>query len=262
MRGRPVIALLTDFGNKDGYLASMKGVLLTHCPDVQCVDISHEIPPFAIGHAAATLLAVSRWFPRHTVFLCVVDPGVGTRRFAIAAHADEHYFVGPDNGLFAPVLDKSKRRRIVRLTQSRYWMKPVSQTFHGRDIFAPVAAHLANRKPLSALGTPTRWIQSLPAQELRRYGRLLIGRIVAIDHFGNLITNLPGNLISTSSRKKASIGYKRRTVPVVSSYAFAGPNNLSALVNSAGMIELVLRERSAAHVHQARIGDTVRCRLS
>src|SRR5579863_1874272 len=141
---RPVITLLTDFGSADHYAGAMKGVMLGICPDAQLVDISHEIAPYAITEAALTLSLAWTCFPEGTVHLVVVDPGVGSARRPIAVAAAGHYFVAPDNGVLTILYDAVGVREVREITASRYFRRPVSRTFHGRDIFAPVAAHLAN----------------------------------------------------------------------------------------------------------------------
>src|SRR5580698_5609718 len=140
---RPVITLLTDFGSADHYVGAMKGILLSICPDAQLVDISHEITPYAIAEAAFTLAQAWTCFPEGTVHLIVVDPGVGSARRPILAEAGGHYFVAPDNGVLTMLFASTAKHNAREITTARYFRKPVSQTFHGRDIFAPVAARLA-----------------------------------------------------------------------------------------------------------------------
>ena len=140
----PLIALLTDFGTRDWYVATLKAVLLSRCPTARLVDITHEIPPQDTVAGAFTLAAAAPWFPRGTVFLAVVDPGVGSRRAIVAVRADSYYFVGPDNGLLAHSVQHAKRLTVIRLTNREHWLTPVSATFQGRDMMAPVAAYLAS----------------------------------------------------------------------------------------------------------------------
>lgn len=253
----PIIALMSDFGLKDWFVASMKGVILSHCHNVQLVDISHEIPKYDINFASILLASTVKYFPKKTVFVAVVDPGVGTSRPGLAIKADDQYYVGPDNGLFSLAIKQARRKRIVQLTNKKYWLKPLSRTFHGRDVFAPVAAHLACRKPIDVLGSERKKILSLFNEPLRKHRKLVMGRIVYIDHFGNLITNIPADETDTTDNLSISIRYKRHAIPVVSSYAFTKSHRLAALVNSLGVFELVLRENSAAKVCKASVGDIV-----
>lgn len=261
------VVLLSDFGTREWYVASMKGVILSRAPRALLVDLTHEIPPHDIVAGALTLAAASPWFPRGTVFLAVVDPGVGTERALLAASANGRYFVGPDNGLLALSLARTLRPTIVQLMHRRYWLHPVSCTFHGRDILAPVAAYLARGGALNRLGssitrirpTPLLSAQSFaPQPPAFRRGRRQIGRIIHIDCFGNLITDFPASLlVARGAMKPARIRYKRKRARVVSSYAEGGPSELIALAGSVGFLELAIRERSAQQACAARRGDRV-----
>jgi S-adenosylmethionine hydrolase len=250
-----LVALLTDFGTRDWYVAALKGVLLSRAPGVRIVDITNEIPPQDIRSGAFVLASAVPWFPRGTVFLAVVDPGVGGRRALLAAQADGRYFVGPDNGLLAVSLARAQRRRIVRLTDRRYWLASVSRTFHGRDILAPVAAYLARGGRLGRLGPSCRAVTPLPVPAVRRRGRTQQGAVIHIDGFGNLITNLPAERLA--DRRPPVLWYRGRRVPVVSSYADGRAGQLVAVAGSAGFVELAIRERSAARHFRARRGDRV-----
>lgn len=254
----PVVALLTDFGTRDWYVAAIRGVILSRCPRARLLDITHDIPPQDVVAGAFTLAAAAPWFPRGTVFVAVVDPGVGSDRALIAARADGRYFVGPDNGLLAPILAHATSRAIVRLTNRRYWLKAVSRTFQGRDIMAPVAASLASGTSLARLGSPLKRIAPLDLPTPQRRGRSLHGHIVHIDGFGNLITNLPASAMRPAGgRPRPTLRYQRHAVRVVSSYAQGRVAELIALVNSQGLVELAVREGSAAWTFNAKRGDRV-----
>lgn len=193
--GRPTIALLTDFGSEDGYVGTMKGVIAGIAPDAHVIDITHEIAPQQVADGAWVLASVYRYFPARAVFVCVVDPGVGSTRRAVALHAGEWYFVGPDNGLFHFIREEQAVHQAILLTNAAYHLRQVSATFHGRDIFAPVGAHLAQSggQALPDLGTavdPTT-LQRLNIPPPIRKGAAIEGRVIHIDHFGNLITNVP-----------------------------------------------------------------------
>jgi S-adenosylmethionine hydrolase len=257
----PPIALLTDFGTRDWYVAALKGVILSRAPRARIVDLTHEIPPQDVAAGSFTLAAAVPWFPPGTVFLAVVDPGVGTERAVLAAQAGGRSFVGPDNGLLWLSLEQARRRTVVRLTNRRYWLKAVSRTFHGRDIMAPVAAYLARGGSLHRLGprhraTPLAW----PAAVLR--GRAVTGAIIHIDAFGNLITNLRARRwLPASQERQCALRYRRRTVPVVSSYADGRPRQPVAVIGALGLVELAIRNGSAQRLLGARRGDAVTLRL-
>jgi S-adenosylmethionine hydrolase len=254
----PVVALLTDFGTRDWYVAAIRGVILSRCPRVRLLDVTHEIPPQDVVSGAFTLAAAAPWFPRGTVFVAVVDPGVGGPRALLAARADSRYFIGPDNGLLAQALARARRCRVVRLTNRRYWLTDVSPTFHGRDIMAPVAAYLAAGGSLGRLGIPLSRVLPLDLPTPQRRGRRLAGRIIHIDGFGNLITNLPASALESGGRLAGpTVRYQRRPVRVVSSYGEGRARELIALANSQGVIELAVHAGSAARMFNARRGDCV-----
>lgn len=198
----PIIALLTDFGIQDGYVASMKGVILSICPEACMVDITHMIPPQDVRSGAFVLGTVYRDFPEGTVHLAVVDPGVGTKRLALAIEAGGYFFVGPDNGLFSLVLAEESNRKARSLENPAYWHtvsggteygkagdNGISTTFHGRDIFAPVAAHLAKGIDPRDLGPESKPIISAWTTPVLE-GEELEGEVIHIDRFGNCITNI------------------------------------------------------------------------
>lgn len=250
-----MIALLTDFGRADWYVACMKAIILSRCPTARLVDITHEVPPQDITAGAFILAAAAPWFPPQTVFACVVDPGVGTRRALIAARTDRHILVGPDNGLLSLVLQRAKRRSLVRLTEARYWLPTISQTFQGRDIIAPVAAHLACHRPLARLGVSTTAYQTLELPPPQRRGKVLEGRILHIDAFGNLITNFPTH--STTNGSSRRFRYRGARVRLASSYQEGRPGELIALAGSMGYMEFAIRNGSAATRYRAKRGDRV-----
>ena len=256
------IVLLSDFGTRDWYVATLKGVLLSRAPRARLIDITHEVPPQDVVAGAFTLAAAAPWFPRGTVFLAVVDPGVGTDRTLLAARADGRYFVGPDNGLLSLSLERARERTVVRLTSRRHWLASISQTFQGRDIMAPVAAYLARGGALRELGPTLRAFTPLALPVVQRRGPRIKGCVVHIDAFGNLITNLPGVLLSgASAARRTALRYKDRDVRVVSSYGHGRPSELIAVVASLGVIELAVREGSAAWVFNAKRGDKVEMKV-
>lgn len=257
-----VIALLTDFGTQDSYVGVMKGVILDIAPDARLVDLTHEVPPQDVRAAAYNLLVSYRYFPADTVFCCVVDPGVGSERRAVAVRAGNYTFVAPDNGLLTPLLDAEPVEQAVSLENPAYHLPRVSATFHGRDIFAPVAAHLARGVPIELLGPP------VPREELVRLSwprprRTPDGWEVAIvyaDRFGNLITNLPGEWLDPPpDRWKFEVG------PVVISglrrtFADVNVGEPVAYIGSSGYLELAVRQGNARRQWGVGPGLLVRVR--
>ena len=257
-----IVALLTDFGSRDWYAAAMKGVILSRAPRARLIDITHEIPPQDVMAGAVTLAAAAPWFPPGTVFVAVVDPGVGTKRALLAARADGRYFIGPDNGLLSLVLEQAARRTVVRLTARRYWLPEISRTFHGRDIMAPVAAFLVRGGSLQRLGPPQPRITALAVPAVVKQGRMIRGAILHVDVFGNLITNLRARTwVPASQWDRAVLRCGRRRASVVSSYANGRPKQLIAVIGASGLIELAVRNGSAARALRAKRGDRVTLEL-
>ena len=194
----PVITLLTDFGVDDEYVGSMKGVVLSIAPEVTLVDISHHIDPQDIVQAAYLIASTYGYFPKNTVHLVVVDPGVGSDRSIIAVRTETQYFVAPDNGVLTFILEKERLTQAVRIENAAYFLQPVSTTFHGRDIFAPVGAHIARGVRLNELGPveDSRNLLRIPIQRphVTPAGEL-VGQVVWSDRFGNLITNIDSNTL-------------------------------------------------------------------
>ncbi|PKN63866.1 MAG: hypothetical protein CVU57_16980 [Deltaproteobacteria bacterium HGW-Deltaproteobacteria-15] len=190
MKPSSIITLLTDFGLSDPYVAMMKGVILSINAGARTVDITHDISPGAIYRAATVIRETYRFFPAGTIHVGVVDPGVGSDRRMIALEANGHVFVGPDNGLFWLILQEATDARVVHLTEKRFFLSSVSSTFHGRDVFAPVAAHLSLGMALENAGVlitdPTPLLSPIPRLERNA----LVGQITHVDHFGNLISNV------------------------------------------------------------------------
>ncbi len=196
MNPTPAIALLTDFGLTDAYVGTMKGVMLSICPAARLIDLTHAVEPQNIRQAAYLLLTAYRYFPPQTVFLVVVDPGVGTARQPIAVETDHGFYVAPDNGVLSYVLSQVQIRQQVILQNPAYQLPAASQTFHGRDIFSPAAAHLANGVPITDLGPAVARIERLPDPLLKISAEQVCGEVLHIDHFGNVITSI-GRLIWT-----------------------------------------------------------------
>lgn len=241
---RPVIALLTDFGTRDRYVAAVKGAVLERLPDAQLVDVTHEVAPGDVLEGAWTLWTVWRELPARTVFVCVVDPDVGSSRRLIGVEAAERLAVAPDNGLLTFVARGADPFRAVELTRRELWRREVSPVFHGRDVFAPVAAALASGTPLEQVGDRLEGLVQLPLPPAAARDRAVLGRVVHIDRFGNVVTDIPGALLP---RVAFAVGIAGQMIMRrVRYYAEAPYGEVVALVNSAGYLELAMRGASAA----------------
>jgi S-adenosylmethionine hydrolase len=255
---KPVVTLLTDFGTADYFVGAVKGVILTISPHVSIVDITHDIPPQDIEAAAFTLLTCYRDFPAGTIHVAVVDPGVGSARRAIVVSAGSHYFVGPDNGLFSYILDREPSHQTFHLTASEYFRETPSATFHGRDVFAPVAAALSKGVKPARLGPQIEdevRLASL-APKKRKEGKVE-GRIIHIDRFGNCITNLTR---ADVSERKGSLLIKRRVIKTFRQFFTderGSKNQIFGIWGSAGFLELAVNGASAAKLLHAQRGDAV-----
>ena len=255
-----IISLTTDFGNKDGFVGTLKGVIWKICPEAKIADISHEISPQNILEGAFTLWRAYPFFPNGTVHVAVVDPGVGTSRRAIAARLGGQLFVGPDNGLFTPVYEDAEKNgqipEIVHLSNRRYFLQEVSHTFHGRDIFAPVAAHLARGVPLGEFGEritdPVRLTLPKPVRTATGWR----AHITVIDIFGNCTTDIPAGLLTAQENIRFHL--KGREVRGISaSYGQNQPGDLIALVDSENYIEVAIVNGNAAKTLGMQVGDEV-----
>jgi S-adenosylmethionine hydrolase len=244
----PFVALLTDFGTSDHYVGAMKGVALGICPSITFIDLTHDLPPFDIVRAATELEAAYRYLPAGTVFLVVVDPGVGSVRRPIAAEAGPYRFVAPDNGVLSLALNQSTGTHVVELSEARYARPTVSPTFEGRDRFAPAAAWLAHGTPLSALGSPlTDWCRLTLPEPVELDGKIS-GEILRVDRFGNLVTNIDRAAYERfcgGGRGAVEIGAER-IEPVVTTYADVGAGSLCALFGSSDRLEVAVSGGSAA----------------
>ena len=245
--GRPTIALLTDFGTKDHYAGTMKGVALGICPDATLVDISHDLPPHDVLGAALELAAAYKYFPAGTIFLVVVDPGVGSKRRGIAVEVGDYKFVAPDNGVLTAVLAEHPAKRAVELTERRYTRPTVSRTFEGRDRFAPAAAWLAKGIELTALGRPAGELQRLDIPQPAIEGDRITGVVLRVDRFGNLITNIDRKTFDRVATGALDIRIGDRVVPkLVATYADVAPGEICALFGSSDHLEIAANGASAA----------------
>ena len=245
---RSVITLTTDFGPSSPYVAQIKGVILAICGEVELIDITHAIPPQQILAGAVALLDVYHYFSPGTIHIAVVDPGVGSNRAIALAEIDGHFFVAPDNGLLGLVARRTTPARIVHLEASEFWRHPVSPTFHGRDIMAPVAAHLARGVNFEKFGVSQRVVRSLGLIDAVVTTDSAQGTVLAVDSFGNLTTNLERDMLprSVSELTLWVGGQTRATVPFVATYADQPADQLVALVGSGGRIEIAVVNGNAS----------------
>ncbi len=258
MAKQRVIALLTDFGLKDPYVGVMKAVIAGINPKVQIIDISHNIPPQDILEGAFVLYTSYKYFPKDTIFVTVVDPGVGTRRRIVCVKTKRHTFLAPDNELLSLVLNKEKAFLTVEVTNSKYFLPEVSSTFHGRDIFAPVAAHLSKGLKPTKLGRRIDDLHlfSLPGPVTVESG-VLEGEVIHIDRFGNLITNIDRAWAEALTHVK-SITIKDKKIPRISStYQDGQIGELLALFGSSGYLEISVNMGSSREVLGCTRGDKV-----
>ena len=275
-----VITLTTDFGLKDAYVASMKGVMLGINPEASLVDICHSIKPQNISQAAFVLSTTYRYFPKKTIHLVVVDPDVGGRRRAIILRTPIASFVAPDNGVLSYIIQQSmiepvtKKGRlsikggmkpgenieVVHITNPRFWRSPVSPTFHGRDIFAPVAAALSLGFSPIEFGEPLTSVEVLPVPRPgKRPDGSLTGHVIHIDNFGNLITDI-GSDDLPPAEKVDTVDVSNRLISGLV-HTYSEGSGLIALIGSSGYLELSLKGGSAASLLDAKIGDEVRLKL-
>jgi S-adenosylmethionine hydrolase len=260
---KSVVAFLTDFGTRDHYAGTMKGVVLSINPDAVVVDISHDLPVHDVPFAAQELAATYKYYPSGTIFVVVVDPGVGSQRRGIAADLGDWRFVAPDNGVLTGVFEETPPKKVVELTERRYARPTVSRTFEGRDRLAPAAAWLSKGVHLTALGRPlTDYVLvDLPKPTLE--DSTLRGVVIRIDHFGNIVTNLDR---PSCERLTEGVGGLRLTVGghsisrIVSTYSDIGPDEIGALFGSTDQLECAALESSAAARLGIAVGDVVELR--
>jgi len=258
------IAMLTDFGLKDGNVGVMKGVIWGICPEAQIADVSHLISPQNVAEAGLILLRSAPYFPDGTVHLVVVDPGVGTKRRPMAGHLGNAYFVGPDNGIITLWLESLRTQgqpfEFVELDRPEYWLPVVSHVFHGRDIFAPTAAHLAKGVPLAQLGTPISDPVVLPLSRPTRDGSTWRGEVIHIDHFGNIASNIRvehlGEDFGNREKMVVRLG-NTRIDGLVDTFGAQPPGTMVALLGSTGNLIISVVNGSAASQLRPKVGDLV-----
>jgi S-adenosylmethionine hydrolase len=255
-----IITLTTDFGTRDAYVAEMKGVILEIAAaagrPVQLVDVTHEVAAHDVTEGALALDAAASYFPAGSIHLAVVDPGVGTDRRGLVIQTERALLVGPDNGLFTPFLDASAAWRAYELRAGEYRLPSVSPTFHGRDVFAPAAAHLATGIVPERFGPPVLDPLRLSWPSVRAVAGAVAGAVLHVDRFGNLVTSIRAQTLEDLG-KGARIRLDGRLLPLVGTYGDLEPGQAGALVGSSGRLEVAVREGSAAARFKARRGTPV-----
>lgn len=254
-----VISLLTDFGLDDGFVGIMRGVIAGLAPGARVIDITHKVKPQHLAQGAMLLRNAYPYFPRGTIHVAVVDPGVGGSRRPIVVRTPDHFFVGPDNGLFTLAYRHEPGFKAFHLDQPRYWRSEVSNTFHGRDIFAPVAAHLALGVPPEEMGSPVENPVHLRMLEPKVTDRKIIGKIIYADNFGNLITNIGGGLkerIQAHDDVLIKAGGKS-ILGISLNYNSVERGQLVALFGSTGLLEVSVNFGSAMKSLQVNVDDSV-----
>ena len=260
---RPTVALLTDFGTRDHYAGTLKGVVLSVCPDATLVDIGHDIPAHDVLAGALELAACYRYFPHGTIFLVVVDPGVGSSRRGIAADIGDYKFVAPDNGVLSAVFREAPPRKVVELTERKYALPTISRTFEGRDRFAPAAGHLAKGIALAWLGKSIANFQTLDLPQPVVVRQELVGQVLRVDRFGNLITNIDRRTFEQfAGGGTIAVLVGDREIPrIVATYAEAAPGEVCALFGSTDHLEIAINAGDAAASLQLARGAAARVRL-
>ena len=259
MKPSGIITLTSDFGLSDPYVAMMKGVILSINPSAVLVDLTHMVRAGSIAQAAALLYDAFIYYPMGTVHLAVIDPGVGSGRRPIAAAAEGHFFVGPDNGIFWPVIQDDAESTAVRLQESRFFLPAISRTFHGREIFAPVAAHLSLGVALESLGPRIEDPVRLMLPKPHTSQEVFSGEIVRVDNFGNLITNIPSKELGQflgSGRARFEVG--NLVIRKLSgTYADAEEGEPLALINSSNMLEIAVNLGRASEYIRVKDGEII-----
>jgi hypothetical protein len=259
---RPIITLTTDFGSNDHFVGAMKGVILDIVPDAQIVDICHSVQAFDVLDGALTISQAYSYFPNRTVHVVIVDPGVGTARRPILASSDKYHFVAPDNGVLSLVYAREERMHVRHVTSEHYFLQPVSNTFHARDIFSPVAAYLAKEVDSLKFGEEVEDYVKFSAPKPKAVdGNRLRGVVLKVDRFGNLITNItphdaPALFAAGATGFKIVVG-SREITEIRNAYAEGAPGEVIGLLGSMGFLEIAANRGAAAQLTGAGKGNEV-----
>ena len=257
---RPVVAFLTDFGTRDHYAGVMKGVVLSICPDATVVDVTHDLPAHDVTAAAYEIAATYRYFPAGTIFVAVVDPGVGSSRRGLAVEAGDWKFIAPDNGVLTMVLQETPAKKAVELTERRYARPTISRTFEGRDRFAPAAAWLGKGINITALGRPAHDLVALDLPPLEETRNEITGAVVRVDRFGNAVTNIDRKTFDRLAAGRTVVveAAGQPIARLVATYAEIGADEVCALFGSTEHLELAAQSGSAAGQLGIAFGGKVR----
>lgn len=257
----PIITIMTDFGQKDAYVAAMKGTILAICPNATIIDISHDISQFNIVQAAFTLLHASKYFPANSIHLVVVDPGVGTSRRRIIVQGKQCYYVGPDNGVVSLASQEEGIKKMVQITEKKFMRSNVSATFEGRDIFAPVVAHLAQGVPINSFGPTLDQMIYLSIPSPLTNNNSITGEIIHTDGFGNIITNIDNSqlqaLIKVGQECQITINQVSKNMKYMKSYGSISLGELVIITGSSNYIEVSINQGNAQQVFNAISGDQI-----
>lgn len=258
-----LITLITDFGHKDPFVGIMKGVIFGINPSATIIDLSHGILPQDVLAGALVLRYAAPFFPSGTIHIAVVDPGVGGGRRPLLIESEGCFFIGPDNGILSLALEEKKVTRIIELSNKIYHLKPTSATFHGRDVFAPVAAYISLGIPPEDFGTTVHDFAHLPWPEVTKTGGTLVGKVIYIDAFGNLITNVRDRDVSALHPEKPMISVAGVTIEGLASHYSSGQEGgYTVLINSWGLLEISSFKGNAQLLCGAKVGDEVFVRNS
>ena len=254
-----IITLMTDFGTSDHYVGVMKGVILNINPQVQIVDITHTIPPQDIHGAAFLIDSAYRYCPTGTIHVIVVDPGVGSERRAIVCQTETAYFVCPDNGILTHILRGEEHIHTIAADNSAYFLPQVSNTFHGRDIFAPIAAHLSRGIPIDTLGSPVAQPVQLPIPQPQVTDRAIIGHIIWIDSFGNLVTDISHEILGSLQERNSILicAGSARIDHINRSYTESAVGEALAIIGSFNRLEISINQGDAAQTLGLKRGDAI-----
>ncbi len=255
-----IVTLTTDFGLKDPFVGQVKGAIKTTNPEVDIIDITHEVTKHSIKEAAIVIGLSYKYFPPRTVHLVVVDPTVGSERRPIIVSTGEYYFIGPDNGVFSYIYQKEEAVRVVHITSDHYFLRKDSTTFQARDLFGPVAGYLSRGLPVERFGEQVDDYVRIPIPEPTRPMKNAIeGEVIYIDRFGNALTNISADMLRPliESGKKVRIVYKGKDIPLKRHYAEAQDDGLYAVLDSFDLLELFVYRGSAAQKYGLQVGDMV-----
>lgn len=257
MADKRLITLTTDFGEADYFVPAMKGAIYAVNREVEIIDLTHQTPPQDVYAAAFTLMCCYKEFPKWTIHVAVVDPGVGSSRRPVLVMTDDYYFIGPDNGIFSYIYQRETVNRVVHLTERHYFRSTVSPTFHGRDVFAPIAAYVAKQVDWRKMGEEISDYVKFNTPTPVVSGAQIRGHVIHVDRFGNLITNITAaELPPTANLARLRVG-KHEAQRLLTHFAEAGNNELFGYFGSAGFLELAVSRQNAARLVEARRGTEV-----